>query len=239
MIKMIRLFVALSLLVTLTPSCGKKGSSSSSACQLLTVTDSSSSNTVYNITYNNSGQISSLVATGLNAFQAEYAYAGNVAIASVSNSGGPVSRIDTTTLNSDGYIQSVVSYYPSTQDIATTTYTYGANDQVLKSIYQDGSSPAVTTTYTFTNGNLTSLTNGTITMSYTYYTNMPYQEGDVLQVSQLVGGGFPYIKNVNLCQGYTNSSGTVNFTYSFDSNGKINRAASTVQESLLYQYSCD
>ena len=238
--KIILLVGALSLFILMIPSCGKKGGTSSSNCQLLTVTDSSSSSTVYNITYNNNGQLSSIVATGQNATQEEYAYAaGNKVIASVSNSGGPVSRIDTITLNGDGYVQSVVSYYPSNQEITTTTYTYGSNDQVLKSIYQNGSNPAATTTFTFTNGNLTSLTDGATTMTYTYYTNLPYQEGDLLQVSQLLGGGFPYIKNVNLLQGYTSSSGTVNLIYGFDSKGKINRVGSTVQESFLYQYSCD
>lgn len=64
----------------------------------------------------------------------------------------------------------------------THTYEYNGNGEIVKSVTKNGNIPEQTTTYTWSNGNLIQASQGVI---YTYYTDKPVQDGDILRTNQL------------------------------------------------------
>jgi hypothetical protein len=121
------------------------------------------------------------------------------------------------------------------------TYSYSANGQIQSITSQyNGKTPTVTT-YQFTNGDATSSSDG---ISYTYYTDKPYAEGDYFQIVQLLNDGAYFLKNAHLLKSFQVGTSTVyNFTYTFDASGKITSFTMTSTNNgtqiIDYDYNCN
>ena len=129
--------MVLLLALFISPSCSKKSSSSTPTCRIVTLTDQQgTATTTYNITYDNSGRISTeqYVSNGVTTNQV-FTYIGNTEI--MSTSSGTSDTQDSITLNSDGLIAS--DYYSnSSGGSSVTTYTYSGTE-LQKAVLTSGS----------------------------------------------------------------------------------------------------
>jgi hypothetical protein len=228
------------LFVVFEPSCSKKNSSAP-ACQLITIQDvNGSNNTTFNITYNNLGKISTLsTVSGTSTTSKVFTYSGDVVLITTSYSGSSNPTTDSIVINSAGLIAS--DQYRSGSDETLTTYTYSGK-QLLKSIVQNNSDPAVTTTYTFTNGDLTGSTDGTNSTTYSYNTSKATAQGDYFQLVQLITYGASFVINSHQLIGYQSGSTIENINYTYDNTGKVTGITGTAGsnvETISLQYSCN
>jgi hypothetical protein len=222
------------------PSCSKKNAAAP-ACKLITITDvNGSTTTTFNITYNNVGKISTLQSTsGSTTTSKVFTYSSDVIFITSTYSGSPNPTTDSIVVNNSGLIMS--DQYRNGTDESLTTYTYSGN-QLLKSILQNNSDPAVTTTYTFTNGDLTGSSDGTNTATYSYNTTKASVPGDYFQLVQLIQYGASYVINSHQIIGYQIGSTIENITYTYDNTGKITGLTGTTGgsiETITYQYNCN
>ena len=236
------LFVSafLVLFVVFEPSCSKKDSSTP-ACQLITIQDvQGSSNTTFNLTYNNQGKISTLQQVSSSSTTSKvFTYSGGVILITTTYSGSANQATDSIVVNSAGFITS--DQYRSGSDASLTTYTYSGNT-LLKSIYQNNSDPAVTTTYTFTNGDLTGSTDGVNTSTYTYNTAKASVQGDYFQLVQLIQYGASFVVNKHQLTAVQTGSNIENVNYTYDNTGKVIGITGTNGanvETITLQYNCN
>jgi hypothetical protein len=228
----------------LSPACSKKNAVVPN-CKIIsasTVSAGNTSNTSFS--YDNDGQVSIIQnTTGSATTTSVYTYSVNLILITTSNS-GPVSEVDTIRLNNSGQIIYHYAKYFVNNEITIRTYTYNSDGQVLTQAFTDNNGQVVTGTYTYSGGDLTTISNGNPTQNttYTYFTDKPFQNGDVLQFSQLIStGGVQYIKNVHLVKSIQQGTNFENFNYNFDSGGKITSVTLTTGstiETISYQYQC-
>jgi len=221
-------------------SCSKKNAAAP-ACQLITISDvNGSTTTTYNLTYNNEGKISTLQSiSGSTTTSKVFTYSGNVIFVTTTYSGSANQTTDSIVVNSAGLITSDQNRSGTNQSL--TTYTYSGN-QLLKSILQNNSNPPVTTTYTFTNGDLTGSTDGTTTSTYSYNTSKTSVQGDYFQLVQLIQYGASFVINSHQIIGYQVGSTIENITYTYDNTGKITGLIGTTGgniETITLQYNCN
>jgi hypothetical protein len=222
-----------------TPSCSKK-SSQANPCRIINIQDIQPSiSTTYNITYNDQKQIATIQSiTGSVTVNKVFTYSGHTEM--IVTTSGTSSTTDSITLNDDGLI--LTDLYIDGAGRNLTAYTYSGN-QVLKSVAQDNSGdPAVTTLYTFANGDMTGFTNGSSTANFTYDASKPSGTGDYWQIVQLLSYGAPYVKSSHLVTGYSGGGTVASFNYTFDNTGKIaslvSRSGGAI-ENISYQYDCN
>lgn len=234
-----RVLIVGSLCLFLSPSCSRK-SSPAQNCLIATVTDQNGTNaTTYNFTYNNAGQIlTEKYSTGGFAYTREFTYSGNTEI--MTTLGGPAPVIDSITLNSDGLIES--DYYSEAYNRIVTIYTYsGAEVQTMITSANDGLTPD-TTTYVWTNGDLTSSTlSGSGTTFYTYYTTTS-EPGDYWSVIQLINNGGYFLKTVHQLASNQIGSTIGSINYNYDNTGKVTLVSVTTGgfvETYSYKYACN
>jgi hypothetical protein len=229
-IAMVSLFVS--------PSCSKKSSSPAQTCQIITVSDQiGSSTTVYNLTYNNAGQISTAQYNqNSTAYSRVFTYIGSTEI--MVTSGGSSTITDSMTLNSDGFIQS--DYQTDGTNLTVTDYTY-SGAELQKSVSTTNGGTPTTSTYSWTNGDLTSGNDNGTTATYTYNTTAS-ETGDYWYIAQLINYGGFIVKTAHQLTGYQVGTSIENVNYTYDNTGKITgltgTSGSTV-ETITYQYSCN
>jgi hypothetical protein len=229
--------IVATLSLFITPSCSKKSSSPAQTCQIITVTDQQgTSSTTYNITYNNAGQISTeqYVESGVT-YNRVFTYIGSIEMLSTSD--GTTTITDSITLNSDGLIQS--DYNTNQSNITVTTYTYSGTE-VQKAVQVVNGGAPTTTTYTFTNGDLTS-SSGSPNITYTYNTQAS-EAGDYWQIVQLINYGASFVRTAHQLAGYSYTGNVENINYTYDNTGKITTVTGTSGanvETITYQYSCN
>jgi hypothetical protein len=224
------------LCLFLTPSCSKK-SSPAQVCQIITVTDQSgSSTTTYNITYNNAGQISTeqYAISGTN-YNRVFTYIGSTEM--ISTSDGTSIVTDSITLNSDGLI--ATDYNTNGTNVTVTTNTYSGTELQKQVEVLNGGTPS-TTTFTWTNGDVTSGSTSSGNSTYTYNTKAS-ENGDYWSIVQLINYGSPFVKTAHQLIGYQVGTSVENVNYTYDNTGKITEVTGTTGsnvENISYQYSC-
>jgi len=223
----------------LSPSCSKKSNSHTQTCQIITVTDQyGTSTTTYNITYDNNNRISTEQYTSSGtATSRVFTYLGNTVI--VATTAGTVNARDSLTINSDGLIAS--DYYSdNNSNSSNTIYTYSGTE-VLKSVLTQGANPPTTSTYTWTNGDMTAANQNGTNSTYTYNTKAS-QSGDYWQIVQLVNFGGFFVRTAHQLAGYQTGTTIENINYTYDNTGKITNVTgtqNTTVENITYQYLCN
>lgn len=242
--KLILSLPVIACLCVVMPSCKKSGGgSAASSCQIITILDSSSSgNTTYNLTYNNNGKVSTIQNTSVSNPSTEvFTYSGNNILITTTGAGNVFVSADSIVTNNAGLI-TFSQTVDASSDTTVYTFTYDGNNNLLKSTYQYNSGTISTNTYTYTSGDLTSSSDGTNTTTYTYINSKPSENGDYIHIFQLFNYGGQAIRTAHLIQGVTAGSTVDNFTYTFDSSGKITALTLTsgaVVETVSYQYQCN
>lgn len=231
--KTIRLTTLTSLLMILAfASCKKdKDEKKKPNCRIITITPSTSGNS-FNISYNSEGKISS-ISTGNDV--TTFAYSGNTIIGTTTTS-GTFSSKKIITLNSNGLATNVKTEFNAAgTNWSNDLYEYSGTELIkATSTSSSGGTPSVST-LTWSNGNLTSITSGSSVSTIDYYTDKPAQEGDYLDIAQLVGG-FQIYKTKNAIKSLFSGSSITSFDYNFDGDGKITALTASGGSNITYTY---
>ncbi len=170
-----------------------------------------------------------------------YTYSGNKIFISSDNGMG---TRDTTTLNNFGYTAQFDVHSPPI--ISSSAFFYDSDTVLSHSIF---TSPLIsapdTTTYEFTNGDLTTTNVGGTTYNYTYYTDQTEQIADFSIYNQIISEGALAYTNKHLTKSYTGNNFSSNYTYNFDPSGKIvsivdnyTNSQSSGTVTYYYSYAC-
>lgn len=191
-----------------------------------------------NITYNADGRYQKVDNGEVNQILTSVYGSSSIVVTYTDKSTSKVSGKSTILLNSVGmaYGNKNESYNSSGAVTHTINNVYEYNGTQLAKIISSNSTSTAATTYNWADGNLISSTSTSGVEISEYYTDKPIQQGDAPSVIYLTGGVdiSLIIKNKNL----TKSSGNNEYSYTFDSEGKINSLSRN--GSLMYniEYEC-
>lgn len=226
-------YPAMALFVTgalaITASCNKKDSTPKEVCKVQRVV---SGNESYLFSYDDQFRISKIESPDK---VANYSYNGNQSTI-LTTSSGSFSNKKIITTNDAGLVLNVKTESNTSGTIWTNeTYTYNGN-QVATSVSSNSTGLGNSTTnYIWaSDGNLATIISASgATTDFSYYNDQAYQEGDFLNVLNLIQNGYTFYKNKNLVK--SASSNTISYT--FDEANKINKinANSSV---IQIEYTC-
>lgn len=231
--KTIRLTTLASLLMILAfPACKKdKDEKKKPTCRIITITPSPSG-TAFNISYNSEGKISTL-SSGNDV--TTFAYSGNNVIGTTTTS-GTFSAKKIITLNANGLATNVkTEFNASGTNWSNDVYEYSGTELIKATSTSSGGGTPSVSTVTWSNGNLVSITSGSSVSTVDYYTDKPAQEGDYLDIAQLVGG-FQIYRTKNAIKSLFSGSTITSFDYNFDTDGKITSLTATGGSNITYSY---
>jgi len=234
-----KLFLMAVLVTAVLVSC-KKDSTPDPICRIITVTlvPVSGKDQIYNFTFNSDGKLSSRSdTTSITTF----AYSGSTVIATTNNAGVFASK-GIFTLNANGMASNVRT---ETNVAGTNWYNQAfeySGTEVIKSTYTSsvGGVPTVNT-INWNGGNLVSVASGsTIITTVEYYTDIPAQTGDYLNLAQQ-NEGYEIYRTKNAVKSLISGSNISNFSYSRDPGGKITSMVLTSGSASTYnyQYQCN
>jgi hypothetical protein len=191
---------------------------------LLTNTDKANEITTEQYEYNSDGKVSKI--TYKDGRYAVIDYSSTAMVVSITDKNNKKASYSYT-LNAAGYVtKGPVSVYLNYGD---AIYEYNSDGYLIKTSYQDLNG---NTTYSYTDGNLTSSTVTGITITYEYYTDKLNNLGSNGGIFKAFGQNLYGKPSKNLVKKFTyTSSGQSligNYTYAFDSKGNV------VQEIFKY-----
>ncbi len=225
-------------------ACKKTGSNPSPApvskCRLSTATENRDhvSNT---FTYDDSNRLITLVHVSDNdPYTKHLSYKGDSIISYID--AGVNSSTDTIVLNSFGLIATERQVVPLNTSVYNVYYTYDATGTVQSS--STGPNTA-TVHYTFANGdNIYQKFGdlpGSVSDTFSYYTDKPSVPVDNVQYFQLLYYGAYYYKNKHLIKSYKSGTYYTNYTYDFDAMGNVATIYldyGTAKDTLHFTYVC-
>lgn len=223
-------------LIILFSACKKDNTPASPvpSCKIATVTRLwKSTKMIYTLSYDDSGRISQVVCEGSDAFIKTFTYSGDTIFVNVPEGVHASSAV--ITLNSFKFISTrKVTFNQSVSDAA---YNYDANRQIISITAKQ----AATLTYTITNGDIINTTVKGISDTSTYFTDKASVPGNLDDFSQLINYGAFYHINKHLKKTYQSGSDKVDYSYSFDSDGKITSVIAnygTDTDTFSFTYTC-
>lgn len=234
-----KLFLMAVLITAVLASC-KKDSTPDPICRIITVTPVpvSGTNQIYNFTFNSDGKLSTSSDT---TSITTYAYSGSTVIATTTTAGVFASK-RIFTLNANGLASNV----RTETDVAGTNWNNQAFEysgtELIKSTYTSSAGgAAIIYTLNWNGGNLVSAASGsTTTTILEYYTDIPAQTGDYLNLVQQEVG-YEIYRTKNAVKSFISGSTISNFSYSRDAGGKITSMVITSTSVITYnyQYQCN
>jgi YD repeat-containing protein len=194
----------------------------------------------YTYTYNNDGRISGSVYKDANSgtnYSVSFSYSGNMIYRAVQ--AGANSSVDTITLNANGMIEKYKTVIGALNYL--TTLTYDANQQLTTFTQQQDAYPPLTANYSFTNGDVTLVTeNNFPSDTLVYDLTKPAVHGNQDEVNQLLDLGAMYIKNKHLLVSSSHGA-TVLYSYEYNGDGNISAVKIIVGNSytiIHFTYNC-
>lgn len=191
----------------------------------------------YTYQYNSDSKLRGSLYTGSYSDTVSYSYSGKTIYRSVA--AGINSSVDTITLNDAGF--EVHDKEVVGTSVYMTDFVYDVNMQLKTFTQQQDSYPPISSSYTFTNGDVTLITNGAFQDTLVYDTSKLAVSGNLDQFNQLLGQGAMYIKNKHLLISESHGS-TTKYTYVFNGEGNIssmNIGTGNNSETINYTYDCN
>jgi hypothetical protein len=193
----------------------------------------------YTLTYDDSDRVLTMTYNGSDTYTRHFSYMNNIIF--IFTDVGASSYTDTVTLNSNGFIDNRIEKIQN--DVYQYVYSYGSSKIEETSLLNN--SLAIIYGYSFYNGDLirnasSAMAPGTADTS-TYYTDKPLVTGDPAQFEQYTSFGSYFYKDKHLLKSRDSSSSHINYTYQFDSDGKITSYISRTTsnaDTVSYTYSC-
>jgi hypothetical protein len=223
-------------------SCKKNDSKNNATCKMtsavITPADSSNAST-YNFTYNNDNKLSSIVVTGDNAFSKTFSYSGNTIKTTVKDGTGVVTGLEEIVLNNLNKISSITTEDATGAIKSVQTFYFDANGNAQKAIIVYASGTSDTSDFTFVDGNLLSIKepNSSAVTTLSYYTDKSWASGDYLNFYQFSGYGSYYFINKNSVKSLSFGAYSNDFTYEYDSAGRITKVSMKNNGILVASYS--
>ena len=182
-------------------------------------------NVAYTFSYDASGRISQIVCDGSNGFTKTFSYKGDTVFIKGDVPIAENSYMIAVSLNSF----SLMSTRKVTiqQSVYNATYNYDGSGKILSLNAQQGSYIYPAITYTITNGDITNSTSQGVTDTTTYFTDKASVIGNLDDFYQLLNNGAFYFRNKHLKKSNQSGNNKTDYSYSFDSEGKITSVVST------------
>lgn len=241
--KGITLLFGLAVISGLFFSCEKEGDKNT-GCLIITVSSiTPSGNSLYSITYDNEGKISTLNSTGFFELSKVFTYSGNTILISTTQGSGTSAStsLDSITIDGQGRPLNIRRYGETRTSWVNIVLEYnGENLSRMLQTTHSSSTPVIQQASS-TDGNLMSLSGPAGAETFEYYDD-EIQQGDYLQLSMILFYGVNIFPHKNLVKTYTNAGGITNFIYEKNAEGLITgitaTSGSTVSE-VTYVYKCD
>jgi hypothetical protein len=226
-----------------TPSCKKDDDGSGGgACKLTGLSYTSNTSTPdITIAYNANGTFATVTSLyNSTTYVSSFIYSGNTITITTRDAGGILEGTDEVALNSNGNITSIVRKDHTNAVNYLASFLYDANGTLTSYTTQNIGSSTSTINTEFNNGDLTRETDDTYVTDYGYYTN-PIQDGDYYRIVQMITYGAVYIRNAHLIKSIQQGANRTDYTYSFDSDGKITSVVQNYNnriDTTYYSYTC-
>ncbi len=240
------LIVLSATILLITVGC-KKDKENKPECRIISMTSPTGEDYVF--TYNAEGKLISTVMDGTSTIN--FTYNANT-VTSLYISGAYYNKT-TYTINNNGQVtHSRTEYNTAGTDWAERDFEYTGAQVTKETLTKNGGFISIRT-YQWNSGNLMSVSynnnnNTWQNIAYEYYTDKPYQPGDILGWDKLMSG-VEIFHSKKLVKKYTstyqdNTTGTpipvteiTNYSYEFDNDGKItSMTSSSGSNSQTYQY---
>jgi hypothetical protein len=231
-----KLFLIAVIITSAFASC-KKDNPPKPICRIITVTPSGGGTSLYNLSYNSDGKLST---SSYSSNTTTFSYIGNTIIQTTTN-GGTFGSKKTITLNANGLASNVKTENNVAGTVwDNTLYEYSGTELIKSTGTNSAGDPASISTFAWSGGNLVGITSGSSTSTITYYTDKPAQTGDYLSLLQLLFG-FDIYRVKNAIKTSVSGSSTTSYSYVFDTDGKITSVSVTGNSTttLTYQYQCN
>jgi len=230
--------------------CHKSSDSSApKPCKLVSVTASGGgATTVYNITFDDKSRPVTLqVSENLtnSSYTATRTYGDKLIVTSNLFKGSTVpTTVDSVFLDAEGHVASI-SITGSNGDHSLLTYTRDIHGEITQSTSLFNGTTLNTTTYTYTNSDITSGNDGSGIFTYTYYLDKAASIYDFVAMQQWLTYGIVIMNNRHLCQSIETSHISQTYTYTKNDKGNITDAIVTTTApsastgSYHYTYDCN
>jgi hypothetical protein len=242
--KLTKLFSAVTICITFCmtfTSCKKDNQPVAPApvCRITTLTSTSPGGgaaSIYTIAYNEDGTTSSIT---IGNSVTTFTYSGNTIIETAITAGAFSSK-KTITQNAAGFATNILTETNTSGTVWNNQAQEYNGTELTKSTFTSSSAPTPSvSTFTWSAGNLVSITSATSSSTLDYYTDKPSIPGDYLQLSNLVGGAVLY-KTKNSLKSITSPGPSVtSFVYDYSADGKITKVSISVGVVVAGVYSYD
>jgi hypothetical protein len=208
-------------------ACKKDKDSVKPTCRVTTLSSSGALNSVLNISYDGTGRIAS---ANRDSITSNFSYTSSGVVILTLNRNRLTTRT-TVEFTQEKLVTKVTSLFIHDDGSESLdhvdTYEYNERGELLKKISQAGNNVPSTTTYIWGNGNVVSDSEGFL---YEYVADREIQDSDPLRIADLVSTGGIIFKNKNLLRRIARGSTgfSQEFSYSFDSEGKMTRRIMTL-----------
>lgn len=221
-------------------SCNKSGAAHS-ACRLTTVSENAGSDLItYNLSYDSQGRLAGVAGSGgsISPFTRTFVYSGSHLILVTTTATGSPSVLDSVLLDDNGKV--IYVYEGSNGSYNTLTCTRDSQGQLQKSVNAHNGNITYTSTFQYSNGDLTSGMLAGTPFNFTYYPDKPAAITDALSIAYWMQDGAVIYNNRHLVKSYQTSAVTQTFTYSTDASGNISDATvASNSDTTIYHYTYD
>jgi hypothetical protein len=231
--------ILLAVLITVALASCKKDDAIKTSCKIITAIQVPAGlSSTYSFTYNSEGKLSTIKDDKLTSV---IVYGGNTIVVNTTSAGGFFHSKKIITLNTNGFASNCKTENDLTGDKwENDTFEYNGAELIkATSTTSDGGVPYIET-YTWSGGNIVSITSGSTISTLEYFKDKPSQDGDILNFNQLTAG-YNIVKVKNILKSVSAGSEITNFEYKFDADGKIASfvgiGSSTYTQT--YQYQCE
>lgn len=177
-------------------------------------------NLSYTLSYDSSGRIAKIICDGQDAFVKTFSYNGDTIFIKSDLPKVENSYMVTITLNSFN-LMSTNRKVTNQQSVYNASYNYDGSGHLLSLNAQQNTYTYPVITYTTTNGDVTNTTSQGVTDTTTYFSDKASIIGNLDDLFQVIDYGAPYYRNKHLKKSYQSGKNRIDYSYSFDSEGKI------------------
>lgn len=221
-------------------SCDKDDDKAKPVCKMSSIVETGDNGTISRVISYDEGKMASVVTAGGDGSSKIFSYSSGMITVISKNKSGVVTGTDEVLLNQSGKIHSITQKNAAGTTTGVESYTYNTAGQVVLSISSPVTGPADTTTYSYSNGNVTLSTNKGKNTLYTYYEDKTFSDGDFVKLVQILNTGALALENKNLLKSVIAPDGAVsNLTYQYDNTGKITRLIFLGATNGNYSYTYD
>lgn len=213
----------------------KKDNGPEVACNIITATPTSGD--VLNFTYNADGRVASHTRGN---FATTFSYSGNTIIANSTYNGGFDTK-SIITIGSNGFASNVKTEGNiSGTDWSNNAYDYSGNQLVKQTGTSSQNAKSAVTTLTWSGGDIVAINTDGKVSTIEYYSNIPAQEGDYMDIIQK-STGYRLYKTKHAMRSILNGNSITNVEYAFE-DGRISNIIfkdGSTTTSYGYQWQCN